>query len=250
MIMNDKETEVSKGLNGKRIVLLGGTSGVGLATAIAAANEGANIVVVSSSQNRVDNALAALSPGSEGYTCNLTDEEQVKELFKRIGEFDHLAFTAGEALQLMELSTVDIAKAREFFNLRYWGALMTAKYASLYIRKGGSITLTTGTAGLRPWKGWTVAASITGAVDALTRALAVELAPIRVNAVCPGVVKTELWSSMSEADQETLFTDIGSKLLTGKVGESDEVAEAYLYLMRGNYTTGQVIVVDGGSVLV
>lgn len=247
--MKDKGIS-NNGLKGKRVVLLGGTSGVGLATGIEAANEGAKVVVVSSSQNRVDNALAALPQGSEGYTCNLTDEEQVSELFKKIGGFDHLVFTAGETLQLSELSTAKIDKGREFFNLRYWGALMAAKYASQYIHKDGSITLTTGTVGLRPWKGWTVAASITGAVDALTRALAVELAPVRVNAVCPGVVKTELWGNMPETDREALFNDIGSKLLTGRVGEAEEVAEAYLYLMRGKYTTGQVIVVDGGSVLV
>jgi NAD(P)-dependent dehydrogenase (short-subunit alcohol dehydrogenase family) len=247
--MKDKEIS-NNGLKGKRVVLLGGTSGVGLATAIEAANEGAKVVVVSSSQKRVDNALAVLPKDNEGYACNLTDEEQVKELFKKIGEFDHLVFTAGETLQLSELSTAKIDKGREFFNLRYWGALMAAKYGSQYIHKDGSIVLTTGTVGLRPWKGWTVAASITGAVDALTRALAVELAPVRVNAVCPGVVKTELWGNMPEADREALFTDIGSKLLTGRVGEAEEVAEAYLYLMRGKYTTGQVIVVDGGSVLV
>lgn len=248
--MKDKVTEANKGLNGKRVVLLGGTSGVGLATAITAAGEGASIVVVSSRQQRVDIALAALPKGSEGYTADLANEQQVEALFKQIGEFDHLVFTAGETLQLSELSTAKIDKGREFFNLRYWGALMAAKYGSQYIHKNGSITLTTGTVGLRPWKGWTVAASITGAVDALTRALAVELAPVRVNAVCPGVVKTELWGNMSEIERETLFNDIGSKLLSGKVGEAEEVAEAYLYLMRGNYTTGQVIVVDGGSVLV
>ncbi|HTD98953.1 MAG TPA: SDR family oxidoreductase [Mucilaginibacter sp.] len=248
--MKDKVTQAGKGLSGKRIVLLGGTSGVGLATAMAAAGVGAEIIVASSRQQRVDSALAVLPQGSAGYAANLTNEHQVEALFKQIGEFDHLVFTAGEALQLSELPTVEMDKAREFFNLRYWGALMAAKYGSPYIRKGGSITLTTGTVGLRPWKGWTVAASITGAVDALTRALAVELAPIRVNAVCPGVVKTDLWSNMPEADKEAMFINIGSKLLTGRVGEATDIAEAYLYFIKGNYTTGQITVVDGGSVLV
>jgi len=242
--MKDKELE------GKRIVLLGGTSGVGLATAAAAANQGAKVVVVSSRQQKVDSALAALPKGSEGYAADLADEQQIEGLFKKIGEFDHLVFTAGETLQLSELPDVKLDVAKQFFSLRYWGALMAVKYGSPNIRKGGSITLTTGTVGLRPWKGWTVAASITGAVDALTRALAVELAPIRVNAVCPGVVKTDLWSNMTEADREALYANVGSKLLTGRVGEAEDLAEAYLYLVRGNYTTGQVIVVDGGSVLV
>jgi NAD(P)-dependent dehydrogenase (short-subunit alcohol dehydrogenase family) len=247
MIMKDKE---NRSLQGKRIVLLGGTSGLGLATAKAAADEGANIVVVSSRQQRVDNALALLPAGSEGYVADLADEQQVENLFKQIGEFDHLVFTAGENLQLNELSTVKMDQARQFFNIRYWGALMAAKYGSQYIRKGGSITLTNGIVGMRPIKGWTIAASITGAVESLTRALAVELAPIRVNAVCAGVVRTDLWSNIPEADREAMFNQMGSHLLTGRIGEADDIAEAFLYLMHGNYTTGQIVVADGGGVLV
>jgi NAD(P)-dependent dehydrogenase (short-subunit alcohol dehydrogenase family) len=87
-------------------------------------------------------------------------------------------------------------------------------------------------------------------MEALTRALAVELAPIRVNAVCPGVVKTELWSDMPESDRQTMYSDIGRKLPVGRVGEADDLAQAYIYLMREGYSTGQVIVVDGGAVLV
>ncbi len=153
-------------------------------------------------------------------------------------------------MQLNELSAVKMDEARQFFDLRFWGALMAVKYGSPFIRKSGSITLTNGIVGIRPWKGWTVAASIAGAVEALTRALAVELAPIRVNAVCAGMVRTELWSNLPEADKEAMFSDVGSKLLTGKIGEATDIAEAYLFLMRGNFSTGQIVVVDGGGVLV
>lgn len=248
--MKDKGTLVNTTLKGKQIVLLGGTSGFGLATALAAADQGASVIVVSSSQQRVDSALAILPAGSQGYTANLADEQQVAGLFNKIGEFDHLVFSAGETLKLNELSTVKMDDAKQFFELRFWGAYMAAKYGSPFIREGGSITLTNGTIGLRPWKGWTVASSITGAIESLTRALAVELAPIRVNAVCAGMVRTDLWGNMTEADRELMFDNVGGKLLTGKIGEASEVAEAYLYLMRGNYTTGQTIVVDGGGVLV
>lgn len=238
------------GLQGKRIVLLGGTSGFGLATAKAATAERAEVVVVSSRQQRVDEALSVLPKGSTGYAADLADEQQIKELFEKIGGFDHLVFTAGESLQLSELSTVNMDDARKFFNIRYWGALMAAKHGSRHIREGGSITMTNGTIGLRPWKGWTVAASITGAIESLARALAVELAPLRVNAVCGGMARTDLWSNIPESDREAMFNDVGSKLLTGKIGEAEDIAEAYLYLIHGNYTTGQVIVVDGGGVLV
>jgi len=248
--MKDKEILANGKLKGKRVVLLGGTSGFGLATALAAAAEGAEIIIASSRQQRVDEALAALPQGSQGYAVDLTDEQQIATLFEQVGEFDHLVFTAGETLQLNEFSTIKIDDAKQFFNVRYWGALMAAKYASPLIRKGGSITLTNGTIGLRPWKGWAVAASLTCAIEGLTRALAVELAPIRVNAVCAGMSRTELWSNIPEGDREAMFNDYGSKLLTGGVGEATDIAEAYLYLMKGGFSTGQVLVVDGGGVLV
>ena len=124
------------------------------------------------------------------------------------------------------------------------------KYGIPHIRAGGSIVLTTGVAGARPRKGWTVAASICSAMEGLTRALAVELAPVRVNAVSPGVVRSPFWGAMSEHDREAMYRDASARLPVGRVGEVDDIAEAYLYLMRENFSTGQVIVVDGGTVLV
>jgi NAD(P)-dependent dehydrogenase (short-subunit alcohol dehydrogenase family) len=236
-------------LNGKRIVVLGGSSGIGLATAQAAAKEGAAVVIVSSRQARVDEAVAKL-PGAEGHAVDLTDAAAVEALFARIGAFDHLVFTAGETLQLGSLATTDLSMARRFFDLRYWGAYLAARHGAGNIRAGGSIVFTSGLAGQRPHAGWALGASICSAMEGLTRALAVELAPIRVNIVCPGVVKTPLWADMTEADRDALYQQMGAKLLVGHVGEPEEVAEAYLYLMRQSYGTGQVIVVDGGGALV
>lgn len=237
-------------LSGKRVVILGGTSGIGLATARAAQREGAGVVIASSRKARVDRALASLAEGAEGQVLDLSDEAQTQAFFQRIGAFDHLVFTAGETLHLEALETMQFDRARQFLDIRFWGAFMAAKYGSRHIKPGGSITLTNGVAGLRPRKGWTLAASLCGATEALTRALAVELAPIRVNAVCPGLVRTELWDDMTESDRETMYRDAGRRLPVGRVGESDDLAEAYLYLMRQGYGTGQVIVIDGGAVLV
>jgi len=236
-------------LNGKRIVVLGGSSGIGFATAQVAAKEGASVVIVSSQQSRVDEALSKL-PGAEGHAVDLTDATAVETLFARIGAFDHLVFTAGETLQLGTLASTDLATAHRFFELRYWGAYLAAKHGSGNIRPGGSIVFTSGLAGQRPHSGWALGASICSAMEGLTRALAVELAPIRVNIVCPGVVKTPLWANMTEADREALYQQMGEKLLVGHAGEPEEIAEAYLYLMRQTYGTGQVIVVDGGGALV
>ena len=238
---------MSASLKGKRIVVLGGTSGIGLA---AAEREGAMIVVASSRRQRVDHALASLESGAEGHVVDLSDEAQVRKLFEHIGAFDHLVYTAGETLQLETLDAVQLDRARGFVNIRFWGAFMAVKYGSPHIRAGGSITLTNGVAGLRPRKGRTIVASICGAMEALTRALAVELAPIRVNAVCPGVVRTELWNDMTETDRDAMYQDLGQRLPIGRVGEPEDLAHAYVYLMREAYSTGQVIVVDGGAVLI
>jgi NAD(P)-dependent dehydrogenase (short-subunit alcohol dehydrogenase family) len=234
---------------GKRVVVLGGSSGIGLATAQAAAREGASVVIASSRRSRVDEALATLPAGAEGYALNLADEAAVQPLFAGLGPFDHLVFTAGEALQLGSLAETDVIAARSFFDLRYWGAFIAAKYGSGSIRAGGSIVFTSGIAGQRPRAGWALGASICSAMEGLTRALAVELAPIRVNIVSPGIVKTPLWAGMAEAEREAQYRAMAGKLPVGHVGEASEIAEAFLYLMRQSYATGQVLVVDGGSVL-
>jgi NAD(P)-dependent dehydrogenase (short-subunit alcohol dehydrogenase family) len=237
-------------LAGKKVVVLGGTSGIGLATAEAAAKAGALVTVVSSSQQKVAETLTLLPEGSEGFTTDLGNERQIAQLFEEIGEFDHLVFTAGDSLKFSDLPGLNIEEAKQSFNLRFWGAIMVAKHAAPLIRLGGSITLTTGALGQRPKKSTVVISGMASAIDGLTRALAVELAPIRVNAVCSGTVRTNLLSGMSTADREVFFNQVGSKLLTGRVGDPKDLAEAYLYLMRGSFTTGQIIVVDGGSVLV
>ena len=237
-------------LRGKRVVVLGGTSGIGFATAAAASHDGAAVVLASSRQERVDRAVAALPKSAEGHAVDLAREDGVRGFFQRVGAFDHLVFTAGETLQLGPIGATGLDAARRAFDLRFWGAYTAAKYASANIRPGGSIVLTTGIAWTRPLKGWTIAASICGAMVSLTRALAVELAPTRVNAVSPGVVRTALWDNMSEADRSAMYQQVGAALPVGRVGEASDIAESFLYLMREGYGTGQVIVVDGGAVLV
>lgn len=237
-------------INGKRVVVLGGSSGIGLATAQAAAKQGASLVIASSRKARVDEALATLPTGTAGHALDLTDEQAVKAFFAGLGPFDHLVFTAGETLQLGPLADTDIAAARGFFNVRFWGAYVAAKYGSGNIRPGGSIVFTSGLAGMRPRAGWSLGASVCAAMEGLTRALAVELAPIRVNVVAPGMVKTPLWANMPETDREALYRQTAQKLPVGHVGEVEEIAAAYLYLMQQPFGTGQVVVVDGGGALV
>jgi NAD(P)-dependent dehydrogenase (short-subunit alcohol dehydrogenase family) len=237
-------------LKDKRVVVAGGSSGIGFATALAAANQGAEVIIASRNVERVSAALAKLPSNAQGQAVDFTDEAQIKSWFEKIGPFDHLVYTAGETLQLGPIADTDVETARQAFEVRYWGAFKTVKHGHALIRKGGSIVLTTGIAGLRPNKGWTVPSSTLGAMESLTRALAVELAPLRVNAVSPGIVRTPLWDNMSASDREAMYSHFAAALPTGYIGEAEDIAETYLYLMQERFSTGQMIVVDGGGVLV
>ena len=238
------------GFENKRVVIVGGSSGIGLAVAEETASQGADVVIVSSSAERVQESIKSIGGEARGQAVDVSNEKAVESFFTNLGGFDHLVFTAGDSLQLNELAKTDLKQARHAFELRYWSALATVKYGSPQIRKGGSIVLTTGVAGRRPHSGWVVAASVCGTIEALTRALAIELAPIRVNAVSPGVVRTNLWQNMSPAEREQLYESVGKRLPVGRVGEAHDIAQAYLFLMQEGYGTGQTVVVDGGTVLV
>ncbi|MEU1168128.1 SDR family oxidoreductase [Streptomyces sp. NPDC090075] len=238
------------GLRGQRVVVIGGTAGIGFAVAEGAAREGARVVVASRRRENVDAALKVLPEGAEGQVLDASDEDAVRGFFARVGAYDHLVYTAGDALLLGSVAATDIATARSFLDTRLWGAYTAVKHGAGSIRPGGSVVLTTGTAGRRPLPGSSVASALCGAMESLTRALAVELAPLRVNVVAPGVVRTELWRELPEADREGLYRSSAESLPVGRVGEPADVAEAYLYLMRGGYSTGSVVVVDGGGTLV
>lgn len=237
-------------LQGKRVVLLGGTSGLGLATARAAAAAGASVVVVSGNLSRVDAALKELPAESEGHAVDLSQEAAIAEFFGRIGKFDHLVYTAGEGLSLTPIDELELGQARDFFTIRFWGAMAAVKYGHAHLNAGGSISLTSGTAGLRPQKGWGLAASICTAMEGFMRAMAVELAPIRVNMVTPGVIRTNLWSGMGEEVLKAFYAGEAGRLPAGRVGEAEDVAATFVYFMSVPHITGQAVVVDGGSVLV
>lgn len=236
-------------LSGSRVLAVGGTSGIGLAVAAAVAERGAIPVVASRRQASVDSALAALPAGAEGATVDLADEASIAELVARHGPFDHVAYTAGEPLQLVPLPELTSDVARYFLQTRLLGALAVVRAVAPVLRAGGSITLTSGTAADRPGAGWALGASVCGAMNSLTRALAVELAPLRVNAVAPGVVRSPLWSAMPEQDRRAMYDSVAGAAPLGRVAEVADVALAYVYAMEQVHGTGAILTVDGGTVL-
>jgi NAD(P)-dependent dehydrogenase (short-subunit alcohol dehydrogenase family) len=245
-------------LQGTRIVVLGGSAGIGLAVAERALGEGAEVIIASHDRGRVERAVARLrrsvretsAGGVAGHAVDLRSAPETGKLFEAIGSIDHLVYTAGEELLLTRLAELDLAAARRFFELRYWGALAAVQAARPHLAREGSIVLTSGAAGRRPHPGFVIGAGICAAMEATARALAVELAPVRVNVVVPGFVDTELWSNIPEQARAQMFRDAAAKLPVGRIGTPDDIAEHYLSFMRGRYVTGQAVVVDGGGVLV
>lgn len=234
------------GLANKRIVILGGTSGIGLQVGKLAAAEGGQVVLASSNPTKVDAAKDAV-PGAEGGLIDVLSESSIEAFFAEIGPFDHLVYTAGGPLLVEPLKTLSLPRAQAFFGARFWGSFLAIKYAAPNMRAGGSVVLTSGMAARRPRAGLTAVSAVCGASESLTRALAVELAPLRVNAVCPGLVRTELWDSFPAEERQAMDENAKQRLLVGRLGEAPEVAEAYLYLMKNGFSTGEVIVTDGGA---
>lgn len=236
-------------LRGQHVVVVGGTSGIGFAVGRRALDAGAEVTVASSRRTSVEAALERLGEGARGEVVNVLDTAAVEAFFSATGTVDHLVYTAGEPLSMMKVADLDLDRARSFFEIRYFGALNAVHAARPQLRDGGSITLTSGTAGERAGTGWALGASVCGAMNSLTRALAVELAPVRVNAVAPGITRSPVWAEMDAAGQEAMYEQVGKALPLGRVGEVEDVADAYLYCLGQQYTTGTILGVDGGTLV-
>lgn len=233
---------------GQRIVIIGGSSGMGLATARAATSEGATVVIASRSQEKLQKAKEQIQGSVEVLTVNVVDEASVKAFFDKVGEFDHLT-TPGNEAAMGPFLQLDATKARSAFDSKFWGQYYAARYGAPKIRAGGSITFFAGIWSQRPVPGGSVITAINSAVEGLGRALAMELAPIRVNTISPGIVDTPIYSVMAPEAKEAMFKDAAAALPVRRVGRPEEIAQTVLYLMSNGFTTGNTLYVDGGATL-
>ena len=241
-------TAPSTSLKDKRVVVIGGSTGVGYAVAEAALAEGASVVVGSSQADNVATAVKRLGAGASGYVVNVSDEASVASFFGKVGAFDHLVFTAGDWGMgfFAPVRDLDVAAQQAGLAVRFWGALLAVKYGCRTIAQDGSITLTGGMLAHRPMKGAPVVTAVAGAIEHLTVGLSLDIAPVRVNAVCLGMIGTDRTMQMPEE----MLKAMTARLPLPRLGDPAEAAQAYIYLMRGGYSTGQVVVVDGGGAAV
>ncbi|MCF7507065.1 SDR family oxidoreductase [Vibrio sp. L3-7] len=213
-------------------VIIGGTSGIGKALAMQLRNEN-NTVHIASRHTGVD----------------ITDEKSICEYFESIGVFDHLIVTAGSSAPAGKVTDVATADAKTAFDTKFWGSLNVAKHAARYMTSNGSITFTTGMLSRKVVAGAYVKTAINAALESVTKILAKELSPIRVNAVSPGLTMTEAYKNMDDSARANMYDNAKNNLPAGKVGEPSEIAMGYLFVINNPYVTGSIIDIDGGALL-
>jgi NAD(P)-dependent dehydrogenase (short-subunit alcohol dehydrogenase family) len=232
-------------LAGKKVVVVGGSSGIGLATAELAKSEGAEVVIASRNVERLKAVAEKL--GVAAIPTDVTSDESVAGLFKNLGPVDHVVVTAAQ-LRTGPFKTVSMDDVRATMDSKFWGAWRVARAAN--IRARGSLTLVTGYLSVRPRPGAAIVGAVNGALESLTRGLALELAPVRVNAVSPGTIDTPIRSSMPEAARRDMLTKTAAALPVGRVGEGDDIAKQILTFMTVGFATGSVVYIDGGALVV
>ncbi|MGL4174176.1 MAG: SDR family oxidoreductase [Actinomycetota bacterium] len=236
---------LSSDITDSRVIVIGASSGIGHAICSQVAALGASVHMVSRSQARLDEAAADLGGDVRTHAVDALDQLAVENLFAEIGDFDHLAVTAiaDETKLFSAVGDLTPELTRRGME-KFWISLYAAQAASRQIRKTGSITLTASTAILNPPRGGRAAVmnSASGATAVLGRSLATELAPVRVNVIAPGVVNSGVW----DESQLPELIDFGRELPVRHLGEPNELAAAYIFMMSATYITGVVLPVDGG----
>ena len=230
----------------KRVVIAGGSSGIGLATAKNLAQAGAQVMVASRSPQKLERARASVGPALKTHVLDVTVESQIISFFQSVGRFDHLVVTASTAIfgPFLEL---DVRAAREFFDSKFWSAYMLVRYGAANIASNGSVTLVSGAASQRGTPGLAAGSAINAALEALGRTLSLELAPIRVNTIAPGLIETPVWDDlMPQQAKNQLFAETAAKLPLRRIGTADDVAHTVRYVIENDYTTGSVLFPDGG----
>ncbi|KYK57136.1 DUF89 domain-containing protein [Drechmeria coniospora] len=255
-------------LQNHRVLVLGGSTGIGFCVAEAAVEHGAHVIISSSNQAKLDKAVGRLQAHAAAIgleaerisakTCDLSNPDTIEdnvvsllEYATQHGKLDHVAFTAGDAIKITPLAETTVADVQKTGMVRQVGLIMLAKHLPKYInvRAASSLTVTGGTNTWRPGPDWAVIAGTGGAVEGLTRGFAISLQPVRVNCVQVGAVHTELFDSIPEDRLPAVLANLAREGITGTVGRPDEVAEAYLYCMKDTFATGGVVESNGGRLV-
>jgi NAD(P)-dependent dehydrogenase (short-subunit alcohol dehydrogenase family) len=231
-------------LTGKKVLVVGGSSGIGLATAELAKREGAAVIIASRNLSRLDAVAEKLN--AIAIATDVTNDESVDNLFRRAGPVDHVVITAAQ-LRTGPFKTVPMDDVRSTMESKFWGAWRVARAAEF--RSGGSLTLVTGYLSVRPRPNSVIVGAVNGALESLAKGLALELAPVRVNAVSPGIIDTPIRAAMPEEERRDMLAKAAAALPVGRVGVGEDVARQILAFMTIGFVTGSIVYLDGGALV-
>ena len=233
-------------LHNQRVLVIGGSSGIGLAIAAATADAGASVTIASRNQEKLTTVATKLSGAVQIAVLDTGDNGLLERFFEKQTAWDHVVVSAAQT-RTGSVRSLNLADARAAMESKFWGAYRVARVA--HINGSGSLTLVSGFLSERPSATAVLQGAINAALEALARGLALELAPVRVNAVSPGMIDTPIWDDMPSEKRTEVFETTAEQLPVRKIGRPEDIANAVLFLMTTAYATGSTVRVDGGGVI-
>lgn len=239
-------SEMNSGAENMKVLVVGGTSGIGLASARAFAMGGADVTVMSRSAASIDRSLPIIGAKASGVVVDVCDDESVADAITSLDAFDHVVVTtASTPLPTGNINSIPLDRAYGAMNSKFWGAYRISR--EVKINQGGSLTFVSGILASRPTKTTALIGAINAALESLAKGLALERAPVRVNVVSPGILgNASMLVHLSEEERR----GIGARLPVEKIGTPELVADAIVFLANHKHITGTTLVVDGGGSLV
>jgi NAD(P)-dependent dehydrogenase (short-subunit alcohol dehydrogenase family) len=238
---------MTESLKDQSVLVVGRGSGIARAVCLAARDEGARVIAAGRGRESLPAAYDG-EPGISTETVDLTDEDSIAALGERLGTVTHIVSTAS-ARARGKIADLDRDDVRLSFDTKVIGPLMLAKHLAPRMDPGGSIVVFSGVAAAKIAVGTMGVAITNAAADTLARSLALELAPIRVNAISPGVIDTGAWDAFGSDGKAAYFADISSRNPAGRIGTVDDIARAVVFALTSSFLTGQTLHVDGGEPL-
>jgi NAD(P)-dependent dehydrogenase (short-subunit alcohol dehydrogenase family) len=229
----------------QHVVIIGGSSGIGLATARRLLASGMRVTITGRSEQRLDEARQSLG-GATGIVMNAAAADTLSETFSRIGAFNHLVLALGSGKGLGPFASVSLTDVRQSFEEKVYPHFAVAQAALPFLCEDGSITFISSVSAHAAMPGTAGISAANAAVAALVPILAAELRPLRVNGVSPGVIDTPWWDFLPAEQRKTVFAEYAGKTPVGRVGKPEDVAQAIAFLVEDNFMSGHNILCDGG----